>query len=171
MDSELAVGGGSGLSLSESFDRGRDGGSDNAARPLFYTELLESVCPEYMAMGMSYDEFWNGSNDAPRMYRTAYRRQRERANEDAWLHGLYVQQAIAACFSDKKKPVRYPDKPIGNDDGDAGKRRPDEPEKPKQSPTEKARTLFEVAAIRFNAKFDERQKQLESEGKEVGADG
>ena len=169
MDSELADGGRGRVSLSESFNTiGRDGGSNNAARPLSYKELFESVCPEYMAMGMTYDEFWNGDNDAPRMYRKLYRRKRERANEDAWMHGLYVQQAIAACFSGKKHPFKYPEKPLGFDETPVTERKQDKPDKNKVAKNN-AKTLMEIWAINFNQKFEEKQrdKEKESGGKEV----
>lgn len=171
MDSELADRGRGRISLSESFNtKGRDGGSNNAARPLFYTELFESVCPEYMAMGMTYDQFWNGDNDAPRMCRKAYKRIRERADEDAWLHGLYVQQAIEACFSGKKNPFKYPDKPMSIDAKQEEEKRKDLTEQNKrEQSTNKAKALMEIWAVNFNQKFEEKKNEHGDnlDGKEV----
>lgn len=165
MDSELAGGRGK-LSLSESFNIGRDGGSNNAARPLFYTELLESVCPDYIAMGMSYDEFWNGPNDAPRMYMKAHVKKREMANEEAWMHGLYVQNAIAACFSGKKNPFKYPEKPFGFNSEQKEKTEAISEDDKHEQADSKAKQLMEIWAINFNQKFEERQRK-KSDGKEV----
>lgn len=72
-----------------------------------------------MAIGMSYDEFWNGDYEAARMYREAYRLRADEANYQAWLHGRYIYEAIGAwvplqrAFSKAKKPGDYPKEPYG----------------------------------------------------------
>lgn len=83
-----------------------------------YTELFEMMCPQYMAIGMSYDEYWNGANDAPRMYRKAYLLKRKMQTEQMWLQGLYVYNAIYNLvpvlnpFSKDPKPIPYDKEPI-----------------------------------------------------------
>ena len=52
-----------------------------------------------MAMGMGYDEFWDGKPDRAVAYREAYRLRREAENEQAWLQGLYVYDAFVVCLS------------------------------------------------------------------------
>lgn len=179
MDSELADGGSGDVSLSESFQDGRDGGTtENAARPLRYEELFERVCPDYMAMGMSYDEFWNGDNELPRMFREAYKKRakhdRDRSNMDAWLHGVYVCRAIAACFGGKKNRSKYPDEPIAleTDEPEAKQAPKHEPKKEPPAST-KARQLMEVWAVNFNQRFDEKKKDASTKtvGEEVSKNG
>lgn len=97
---------------------GRDGGS-SVSRPLTYAEQFEEACPYYMAMGMPYDEFWNGDCSAAAMYRKTYRLQKQMEDERAWLHGLYIYEAmcdvapILRAFSKVKKPIEYPGEPHG----------------------------------------------------------
>ena len=49
-----------------------------------------------MSYGMSYDQYWNGDNEMPRMYRMAFLQRMEHENQMAWLQGMYVYQAIGA---------------------------------------------------------------------------
>lgn len=183
MDAELEFGRrGRRLTLSASFENAADGAGNNAAVfAMSYTEIFETVCPEYMAMGMPYDEFWNGDPWAVRMYRKAYRRRREQHNENAWMNGVYMMNAIAACFSGKKKKNLYPQKPIdffGNDNAFVIDTELDEADADEyETPEEKKRRIDDM---RFNAymtammsdvnkRFKE-QKEVPS-GKEAGKDG
>jgi len=59
-------------------------------------DLLDKLCPDYMAMGMTYDEYWNGDAELPRFYREAHRLRRIQENHNAWLHGLYVYHAMSS---------------------------------------------------------------------------
>lgn len=72
--------------------------------------LLDEACPSLVAMGMTPDEFWNGDTRNIVAYRKAHLIKRQLAEEEAWLHGLYVGSAIAATLS---KDARYPEQPIG----------------------------------------------------------
>ena len=52
-----------------------------------------------MAMGMSYEQFWDGHPHLAVAYRKAYKLKREIENEQAWLQGLYVFDAFAVCLA------------------------------------------------------------------------
>ena len=45
-------------------------------------------------MGMSYDEFWYGPPSLVRAYRKAYDMERHRRNEEMWLQGRYIFEAL-----------------------------------------------------------------------------
>lgn len=47
-----------------------------------------------MAMGMTYEEYWDGDCDMAPAYREAYRLKQEEKNREAWLQGMYVYEAI-----------------------------------------------------------------------------
>jgi len=75
------------------------------------------ACPQYMAMGMSYAEFWDEPPRLAAVYRSAYKLKREIDNEQAWLQGLYVFDAFAVCLANafaKKgaKKQNYLERPI-----------------------------------------------------------
>lgn len=70
-----------------------------------------------MAMGMSYEQFWNGSPYLVQTYLKAFRYKRELENEMAWLQGAYIFNAVAVCLQNvlrKKgqKRENYIDKPL-----------------------------------------------------------
>ena len=85
--------------------------------PPTYTEVFEMACPQYMAMGMSYAEFWDEPSSLAAVYREAYKLKREIDNEQAWLQGLYVFDAFAVCLSNAfahrgAKKQNYLERPI-----------------------------------------------------------
>ena len=69
-----------------------------------------------MAMGMSYEQYWDGDTKAHRAFREAKRLQLVEQNRMAWVQGMYVYEAIAnlspalKAFS-KGKAKPYPKEP------------------------------------------------------------
>lgn len=71
-----------------------------------------------MAIGMTVGEYWEGDNSLPAAYRKADQLRQERINEQAWLQGMYIYDALArvapiyhAFAKAGTRPVPYPDKP------------------------------------------------------------
>ena len=77
--------------------------------PTSFTEIFESACPYYMAIGMTYDEFWYDEPERAKFYREADTFKRRIKNEELWLQGMYFARAIAVNFDKKSK---YPEKPF-----------------------------------------------------------
>lgn len=50
-------------------------------------------------MGMTWEQYWDEPPRLAAAYRKAHRLRRELANEQAWLHGLYVYDAFAVCLA------------------------------------------------------------------------
>lgn len=48
-----------------------------------------------MAMGMTYDQFWDGEVTAHKCFREAKKIRIAEQNQMAWLQGMYVYEAIA----------------------------------------------------------------------------
>ena len=48
-----------------------------------------------MAMGMTYDQFWDGEVSAHKCFREAKKIKLYEQNQMAWLQGMYVYEAIA----------------------------------------------------------------------------
>ena len=63
-----------------------------------------------MAMGVSYDEYWNGDYTMLPYYRKAYALKRRAENEKLWLQGIYILRAIGSIIPSAKSP--YPDEPF-----------------------------------------------------------
>ena len=82
------------------------------------TKLFEKACPIYMSYGMSYNDFWYGPAFMTTFYRDANKLALRRQDENNWMIGMYVYEAILDCspvlhaFSKKgTKPLPYADKP------------------------------------------------------------
>jgi hypothetical protein len=63
-----------------------------------YTEIFEENFPFYLAIGMSSAEYWEGDCSLTRYYRKAYKIKQEEINNNAWLQGLYVYDAISTAL-------------------------------------------------------------------------
>lgn len=67
-----------------------------------------------MLVGMTYNQFWNDDVCLVKHYIKLYRLINDRREQDAWMIGIYVKEAlqdVASCFGNKK--YNYPDKPYG----------------------------------------------------------
>ena len=84
-----------------------------------YGEIFEQLCPYYMSIGMSYDDFWNGDVSMAKAYRLANELRDKRRNQELWLQGMYFYEALCDAsplfrFTMKKgsiKPEPYPKEP------------------------------------------------------------
>lgn len=81
-----------------------------------YGEIFEENFPFYLAIGMSYREYWEGDAELARYFRKAYMIKQEEQNHLSWLQGLYIYDALTTslhnALRDKKTQKRdYPKKP------------------------------------------------------------
>lgn len=89
------------------------------------SKLFEEQCPIYMSFGMSYDEFWNESPYRAMFYRKKKQIQTKQKNEELWMQGAYVYEAICRVspilhdFAKAgTKALPYLDKPFALNDLD-----------------------------------------------------
>ena len=79
-------------------------------QPKSNLEILEECCSFYLAIGMSYAEYWEGDPSLARYYRKAYQIKQEEINNNAWLQGLYIYDAVSTAMHnalrDKKTRIR-----------------------------------------------------------------
>ena len=73
-----------------------EGGEQSKARSPFptYTEKFYEVFPYYLAIGMTYEQFWEGDPTLVIYYRKADEIRNEKRNQELWLQGLYIYEAI-----------------------------------------------------------------------------
>lgn len=69
---------------------------NGSASHFSFTDGFEKACPEFMAMGMTYDEFWNGEPERVRYYREAEEIRQKKRDYDLWLQGRYIYDALCA---------------------------------------------------------------------------
>ena len=109
MDSRLVSGS---LSVNE-------GSEDNLRSPfLTYTEQFYEVFPYYLSIGMTHEQFWDGDPYLAKYYRQADELRIERKNQELWLQGLYVYEAMCdvapilhAMAKKGTKARPYPEQP------------------------------------------------------------
>jgi hypothetical protein len=63
-----------------------------------YTETFEELCPFYLAIGMSSAEYWDGDPSLTRYFRKAYKIKQEEINNNAWLQGMYIYDAVSTAL-------------------------------------------------------------------------
>lgn len=81
--------------VDNSYSKERVGeGFEQHRSTLSYTEILWQALPQYMAMGMSNEEFWKCDPQLYKAYREKYKIVKEQENERLWLQGLYVYDAL-----------------------------------------------------------------------------
>lgn len=121
-------------------------------------KIFDKAFPTYLAMGMTYDEFYNKDHTLTIAYREAYKMKREQMNEQLWLQGAYVYEAVARLtplfnpFAKHPKPEPYLKKPypLFNDD------KPGEKENAEsKAVTDKGKAYMFAQMAKINSKFGE----------------
>ena len=76
--------------------------------------MFWGVLPEYLTYGMSVDEFWHGNVWLAESYRKAHEIKLQEMNNQAWLQGLYVYNAVGtiAAKLTSNRQIEYMDRPI-----------------------------------------------------------
>ena len=62
------------------------------------TEIFEECFPFYLAIGMSYAEYWEGDPKLTQYYSKAYQIKQEEINNNAWLQGMYIYDAVSTAL-------------------------------------------------------------------------
>ena len=93
---------------------------------IFLYKQFEEVCPYFISIGMTYEQFWYDDVSIAKMYLKAFELKEERETLKGkwarWEQGLYVYEAICKtspilrAFSKATKPLQYPEKPYGLED-------------------------------------------------------
>ena len=99
------------------FDGG-DGHTDDVA-PKSLAEVFTELCPHYMAMGMSYREFWHCNTKVHMAYRKAWEQKKQYRNWEMWMQGAYFYDALlkvapvmrAAFGKGRVEPGKYAETP------------------------------------------------------------
>lgn len=58
------------------------------------TAIFNKNLPYYLAIGMTYEQYWFGDNDLVRVYREADEIRTEKRNQEMWLQGMYIYEAL-----------------------------------------------------------------------------
>ena len=86
----------------------------NPTQTKTHTEVFEECFPFYLAIGMSYAEYWTGDSSLVRYYRKAYQIKQEEINNTAWLQGLYFYDAISCALHNALRGMGKNKPPVQN---------------------------------------------------------
>ena len=115
---------------------------------------------------MTYDQFWNQDVCLVKAYREASKIKRDLRNQDLWLQGAYIYEAILDAapvlrFSFNKKPpkpIPYRDQPI--DIHGRGRKQDEKQEEPlsvEEKSDKKAKAMMEMFMVSINKKFEKKR--------------
>ena len=121
-----------------------------------YYEIFYEQFPFYLSIGMTYEQYWEGDSSLVKYYRDAFLLQKDRKNEELWLQGMYIYEAICDAspilhaFAKKgTKPHPYVDKPYALTE----KRRKQDAEDENKAVFDKGKQFMEAFMKSFNTKF------------------
>ena len=140
-----------------------EGGERNVRSPfLTYTEQFYEVFPYYLSIGMTYEQFWDGDPYLAKYYRQANELRIERKNQELWLQGLYVYEAMCdvapimhgmAKKGTKARP--YPEQPYAITE----KQRRREIEEKERAVANKGKRMMEMFMRQTDKQFGETSQQ------------
>lgn len=90
--------GGELVSSSSAHEEPVDGGSERenrSASPFPYTETFCKKFPYYLSIGMTEEQYWDRDCMLTKYFREAEELRKERVNQEAWLQGMYIYDALA----------------------------------------------------------------------------
>ena len=105
--------------VSGSLSATMEGSEQDSSLPFVtYTERFYEQFPYYLAIGMTPEQYWDGDPMLAKYFRKADELRLERKNQELWLQGMYIYEAICDAspilhaFARKgTKPHPYVDKP------------------------------------------------------------
>ena len=122
-----------------------------------YTKTFYEVFPFYLAIGMTPEQYWDGDPLLAKYYRKADELKQKRKNQDLWLQGMYIYEALCdvapifQAFAKRgTKPAPYPDHPYSL----TTKEREDETKQREQRERDKARRYMEAQMVKLNKRFE-----------------
>lgn len=65
-----------------------------ASQPPTYGEQFREIFPYYLAIGMTERQYWDGDCELVRYYRKAEKLRAEKRNQEMWIQGMYIYEAI-----------------------------------------------------------------------------
>lgn len=133
-------------------------GGVTATAPLkTYTEKFHELFPYYLSIGMTEEQYWDRDSTLVVAYRKAEELKTNRKNQEMWLQGAYMYEALCRvspllhAFAKKgTKPVPYIAEPFAITEKQAEYR---QEEKEKKN-FDKGKTMMEGFMIRHNKKFE-----------------
>lgn len=132
-------------------------------------EIFDELFPQYLLMGMTPEQYWDGESSLKRAYRKAYamriENEQRMADTNNWYMGQYLIRALQAVpllvgglnVKSGAKLPEYPDKPFTVTAEEQKKE--EVRRKTQEDQTKLAMALMQAAFNKFNRNFEKRQQQ------------
>ena len=117
-----------------------------------FTEFFEAICPSYLAMGMTWEQFWFDEPELATAYRKANAIRNRRKNEELWLAGMYVAEALSATVGNmfsKGAKHEYPNEPFPITKDEQEERQ----ERERKARMERMKAAFIARSLQVNTKL------------------
>ena len=122
-----------------------------------YTEKFYELFPYYLSIGMTPEQYWDGDCTLVKYYRKAEELRNEKLNQELWLQGMYIYEALCdvapvlrAFVAKGTKPAPYSSKPYPLNDKQTKR---DEEEKQRKL-AEKGKRFMEAMTVSVNKRFE-----------------
>ena len=122
-----------------------------------YTDTFYEVFPFYLSIGMTPEQYWDGDPQLAKHYRKADEQKRQRKNQELWLQGMYIYEALCdvapifhAFAKRGTKPTPYTDHPYSI----TAKEREGEKKLQEERERDKARRYMESQMAKLNKRFE-----------------
>lgn len=119
-------------------------------------ELFWDALPQYMAIGMTVEEFWHGPFDLAVAYRRAWEAKLAMRFREEWRQGAYTLKALTVALDhafNKDAKSEYPDAPLFSTEKE---REVAEQERQRRQAI-RFKEQLEARAASINARFARRQ--------------
>ena len=144
--------------VSDLLSSNEGGGGVTATAPLkTYTEKFNELFPYYLSLGMTEEQYWDRDCLLVKAFRKAEELKTDRKNQEMWLQGAYIYEALCRvspilhAFAKKgTKPVPYLTEPFAINEKQAEHT---EEENAKKT-FDKGKTLMEGFMAQHNKKFE-----------------
>ena len=134
--------------------------------PTPYGDMFDEALPQYLAIGMPYDLYWEGEYGTKRAFRKAYQLRIESEQKIADTNNWYMGQYIAAVLQAVPQFVAgfipkgahledYPDKPLLVKQEELKKEEARKQQEEDQSKL--AMAMFQAMTARFNKNMEKKQ--------------
>lgn len=122
-----------------------------------YTTKFYEAFPFYLSIGMTPEQYWDGDPLLAKYYRQADELKRNRRNQELWLQGMYIYEALCdvapifnAFAKRGTKPAPYSDHPYAITNKD----REDEKKLREERDREKAKRYMESKMAALKKRFE-----------------
>ena len=117
-----------------------------------FTEYFDELFPTYLAMGMTWTQFWIDEPELAVAYRKAEMIRKRRKNEELWLEGIYMAEALSATVGNmfaKGQKHQYPAEPFPLTADEQQERR----EREERNRMERMKAAFIAKSLQMNTKL------------------